>query len=338
VAFPPATRRAGAAGAPAALLVTALVVLAVTACTAAPFTSEAPDDGSQRTRLFGFADRRITESSGLAVSALHDGVVYTHNDSGGGPVLYAIGPDGRTRAALTLRGAKARDWEALAPGGDGVLWVGDIGDNGNGWWQEIRVYRVREPRTLRDADVEWTRYRLRYEDGGRDAEALLADPRTGRLYVVSKQESGAGIYAAPAELRRNGENVLRRVADAPSEVTDGAFLPDGERVVLRGYFSATVYDRRWRELGTLPVPIQPQGESLAAARDGRAVLVGSEGAGADVWQLPLAQATRGGPAPAADAMPAGTPAGTRGHTVAVLGVLAVVLAVTLVLPLLKRKR
>jgi hypothetical protein len=279
--------------------------------------------------LFAYQDPRITESSGLAVSARHDSVVYTHNDSGDRPVLYAVGPDGGTRAVLTLRGTSARDWEALAPGRDGTLWVGDIGDN-RGSWNEIRVYKVDEPRVLRSADVGWTRYRLRYEDGARNAEALLVDPRTGRLYVVSKQDKGASIYAAPLQLRSDGVNVLRRVAGAPAEVTDGAFLPDGSRLVLRGYFSAVVLDRSWRTVTSLTVPLQPQGESLAATRDGTAVLVGSEGRSSQVWRVPLPEApTFGSPvAVPAASPPAASPAAPTqraqrlNHATTVVGVLA----------------
>jgi hypothetical protein len=302
-------------------------------------------DGPEPSRLFSFADERISESSGLAVSALHRGVVYTHNDSGGRPAIFAVGADGRTRAVLTLRGAAARDWEALAPGRDRTLWAGDIGDNG-GRWEEIRVYRVGEPRTLRSGDVSWARFRLRYEDGRHDAETLLVDPRTGQLYVVSKAESGAGVYAAPRDLRTGKVNVLRRVADAPPTVTDGAFLPDGQHVVLRGYGSATVLDRRWRTVTTFGVPLQRQGESLAAVRDGTAVVVGSEGRGSDVWRVPLPVGT-GDSSPAAEAeaaaqatedaapQPAG---GLPGHTKAVIGVLAAVFLLALGTALLPDRR
>jgi hypothetical protein len=315
--------------------VAALAVLAAltVAASAPPPVEEEP--------LFAFQDDRITESSGLAVSALHDGVVYTHNDSGGDPVLFAVGPDGRTRAVLHLRDAKARDWEALAPGPDGTLWVGDIGDNG-AWWDEIWVYRVVEPWTLRDADVEWTRYRLRYADGNRNAEALLVDPRTGRLYVVSKEDSRGGVYVAPPELRTGGVNELRRIADAPAEVTDGAFLPDGGRVVLRGYFSATVFDREWRAVRSLSVPVQRQGESLAATRDGTAVIVGSEGGNEEVWRVPLAEpAALAAPSTAAASEPppsGATASGTSTQTKTVIGVLAGVVVLALAGVLIPRRR
>src|ERR1700754_1858165 len=87
-----------------------------------------PDPGI----AMNLSDPRITESSGLAVSPRHPGILYTHNDSGGSNVIYAIGPDGRTRASLTLSGARNRDWEAISIGRDGAgsaIFVADIGDN-----------------------------------------------------------------------------------------------------------------------------------------------------------------------------------------------------------------
>ena len=228
---------------------------------------------------FRFADDRIIESSGLAVSTLHDGVTYTHNDSGAQPIVYAVGPDGKTEAALTLRGAPDRDWEAIAPGkdpqGHPAIWVGDIGDNITGW-TDIRVMRFREPETLKDGDVPFTTFRFKYADGkSRNAESLLCDPRTNRLYIVSKRTSGdAAVYRAPEKLKTTGFNLLKRVAAAPAEVTDAAFTKDGEHAVLRGYFYAKVVDRDWKIVGTMTPPLQMQGESVAATSDGRAMLFG----------------------------------------------------------------
>ncbi|MEV7907855.1 hypothetical protein AB0P04_40245, partial [Streptomyces anulatus] len=74
------------------------------------WAEEEPD--GQEKPFFTFKDSRITESSGLAVSPTRKDVYYTHNDSSDGPVFFAVGPDGRTRAKFTLQGAVARDWEA----------------------------------------------------------------------------------------------------------------------------------------------------------------------------------------------------------------------------------
>jgi hypothetical protein len=282
-------------------------------CVAAAASAQEVEGAEVAVRL---EDQRIFESSGLALSRRHQAVLWTHNDSGGEPALYAVGSDGRTLATLTLAGAEARDWEAMAAGRDDrgrpALFVGDIGDN-NGVWPEVAVYRVAEPAELRDATVPAARYRLRYADGPHDAEALLVDPRSNRLYVATKEVAGGGLYRAPARLRTGQVNVLRRVARVPPVITDGAWLPDGRAFVLRDYQGAYVYATPGKRVGTFELPLQQQGESLTAAADGRSVLAGSEGVASEVWRVPLpasalakvTPAIRPPPAPATQPAPAG---------------------------------
>jgi len=258
--------------------------------------------------VFRFRDPRIRESSGLAASPTHKGIVYTINDSGDGPHVYAVGMDGRTRATFTIAGATARDWEAIAASvdpatGRGVLWIGDIGDN-LGTWPDISVYRVAEPRSLRDATLRATRYRLRYPDRPRDAEGLMVHPRTGRLYIVSKEFSGS-VYAAPARLRTDRVNVLRRVGPAPMMATDAAYAPDGSSFVIRTYFSASLYRAPGRLITRLTMPPLDQAESITYTRDGTALLTGSEGAHSPVYRVPLPASAR----PKATASP--TPSALR---------------------------
>jgi hypothetical protein len=298
-----------------ALLIAALAVAAVIAFVAVKpgLSGPAGSVPAEPSVLLTIDDTRITESSGLAASVRHPGVLYTHNDSGDRPRIYAVGPDGRTRAALTLRGATARDWEGIAVGrdeaGQPALFVGDIGDNLHGAWPSISVYRVREPATLRDATVPATRYRFRYADGARDAEALLIDPRTNRLYIASKEDDGAGLYQAPARLRSDSVNVLHRVAKVPPTVTDGGFAPAGGGFTLRDYGTAYVYSAIGAKPQTIELPLQLQGESITYTRDGKWLLAGSEGALSEVWQVPLPAATA--PA-AAEPQPAPAP-GNQGE-------------------------
>ncbi|MEV4379465.1 hypothetical protein [Streptosporangium sp. NPDC049644] len=290
---------------PGEVLVRAFAVVGLTAATA--FTGQSAPagggraawaDAGQGTRadgeeriLFRFKDGRIGESSGLAVSPTHEGVYYTHNDSGSGPVFYAVGPKGQTRATFTLRGAEARDWEGMAASvdqktGRGVLWFADIGDNFDGAWPDISVYKVAEPTVLSDAVVPAVRYRFRYEDGGHNAEGVMVNPRTGRLYIVTKQFAGA-VYEAPKRLRTDRVNVLRKVGPAPLMATDAAYAPDGSSFVIRTYFSATVYRAPGEQITRVTMPQLDQAESIAYTRDGRYLLTGSEGKRSPVYQVPL---------------------------------------------------
>ena len=58
----------------------------------------------------------LRESSGLAVSRRQPGVLWSHNDSGDGPNLYAIDLSGRLLATIPVANAAARDWEDIASG------------------------------------------------------------------------------------------------------------------------------------------------------------------------------------------------------------------------------
>ncbi|MEV4106526.1 hypothetical protein [Nonomuraea sp. NPDC049695] len=275
-----------------AAVAAACVLLAVPAQAAA-------DDGGEQ--LFTFKDRRITESSGLAVSPTHEGVYYTHNDSSAAPTFYAVDGKGRTKATFQVRGAQARDWEAMAATkdpatGQGVLWFADIGDNLDGAWPDVSVYRVMEPQTLQDATLPATRYRFRYADGGRNAEGIMINPRTGRLYVVSKEFAGS-VYAAPKKLRTDRTNVLRKVASAPLMATDAAYAPDGSSYVIRTYFSATLYEPSGKTITRVSMPELKQAESIAYTADGKALLTGSEGPRSPVYRVPLPAGTAATPAP-----------------------------------------
>jgi hypothetical protein len=239
-------------------------------------------------------DPTLVESSGLAVSATHPGVLWTHNDGGSVAQVMAVDRQGSTVATVTLAGIDPYDPEALAPGTDdrgrAALYLGDIGDNLRER-PDVSVFRFREPTRLADATVPARWYRFTYPDGPHDAEALLVDA-DGRIMVATKEFAGAALYRAPRRLVTEGQgtNVLTRLADVPSLVTDGAYLPDG-RFVLRTYTSVYLYDRPGHEVARASLPPQPQGESVAA--DGDRLLVGSEGVRSRVLAVPVP-----GPSPA----------------------------------------
>lgn len=249
---------------------------------AAPVASAHATGSKDRPSSFTIEDPRINESSGLAASRAHPGVYWTHNDSDDGPYVYAVdGKTGRTVATVTLRGiGDPRDVEAISVGPDGRVYVADIGDNMGGTWPKVWIYTFPEPGRLADTTVTATQYTVQYADGPRDAEALVVHPKTGRVYLVSKHKQGGGLYAGPARLSTTGSNRFSRIADVDMWVTDGAFSPDGEHLVLRGYFDAALYawhGGKIKKVGEPRMPIQRQGESVTYAPDGGTLMYGTEG-------------------------------------------------------------
>ncbi|WP_239590110.1 WD40 repeat domain-containing protein [Streptomyces aureoverticillatus] len=271
----------------------ATAATAVAVCTALALTAPAARaDDKPGNDGFSIKDPRITESSGLVASRAHPGVYWTHNDQDKGAFLYAVDSrTGKTVATITMTGVGTpRDVEAISMGPDGDLYVGDIGDNLGGKWSFVWVYKLPEPKQLKDQSIRAEQYVVKYSDGPRDAESLMVHPKTGRIYIADKKEDGEGsLYESPppAELSTSRPNIFKRVADIDLWATDGAFSPNGKQLALRGYLGGVTY--KWegpggkiKREGRLSVPLQRQGESLAFSPDGSRLMFGTEGQESDV--------------------------------------------------------
>jgi hypothetical protein len=273
--------------------------------------------------LANLENQSIKESSGIAASRQNSNILWTHNDSGDGPFVYAFDRQGKHRGVWRVAGAKAIDWEDMAVGpgpkrGQSYLYLGDIGDNSKNR-EEILVYRVTEPRITpsdSSSSVKNPRVteitdviRLKYPDGKHDAESLLVHPGSGDLYIITKIRGGsAGVYKLKAPLPLQGVSTLVRVGEVRlADMFVGWFTgadisPDGQRVVLCDYLSAgeliiskrtgIAFDEIWK--GS-PVPIEigdyrgirRQGEAICYSADGRALFATSEGS-----PCPLIELTR----------------------------------------------
>ena len=212
--------------------------------------------------------------------------------------MLAVARDGRLLADVAVSGAEAVDWEDVAvgpgPGGGDALYLADTGDN-DARRADVVVYRVPEPQlgaAPPAANAPATRLALRYPDGPRDAEALLVDPATGALVVVSKSFGGeSGVYVA-ARPSASAVAVLRRRArlslGAGEAVTAGDVSADGRTIALRSYGRAYVWRRRAGETIAQALRRRPcspradlfaegQGEALALSARGGAFYTVPEG-------------------------------------------------------------
>lgn len=257
-------------------------------------------------------DRSVSESSGLAASRRNPGIIWTHNDSGDGPLVYAFDLKGAKKGVWRLAGARARDWEDMAVGpgpkrGVSYLYLGDIGNNERKP-RELVIYRVAEPKVA-TADASSTKVkprltgavetlRLAYPQGAFDAEALLVHPSSGDLYIVTKRssESTSAVFKADAPLRPGPAGKLVRVArlalSSPpfdfiaGKITGGDIAPDGSRLILCDYLqgyelllpSRTNFDAIWKQTpARIKLGTRRQGEAIGYSADGKSILATSEG-------------------------------------------------------------
>lgn len=220
--------------------------------------------------------RRLDEASGLAISRRQPGLLWTHNDSGGKPVVYGLRPGQGVVAELRLRGAPVTDWEDLAAGpcpwddAKPCIYVADIGDN-----LRIRssvivlVFEEPSPRELalpkptgrgkpaRRLDMAWSAVRLSYPGGTRNSEALTVTDG-GDVILVQKDpsaEARVAVFRAPKSVflaglsaGKAGESVLLRpdgrlLLPHGGFVTAAAWLPGGE-LIVRTNGEALFYERQ----------------------------------------------------------------------------------------------
>jgi len=257
-------------------------------------------------------DPALIEASGLVVSPTHDGVIWSHNDSGDTARLFALDTSGRALGQVHLQGVTAIDFEdlAAAPCPDRLracLWVADIGNNSLDR-TDLAIYVVPEP----DVDARTpfgeltvapiARIPIRYDDGLLNAEAFVVLPDASAFYILEKvDEPRARIFVAEGPFTDGGAHVMRSLTTFASpgfgiahgyEVTGADLHTDGTRMAVRLYLGSFEYrlgaGQSWADLGAIqPAQIaagpltERQGEAITYDQAGPGLFTLSEDADRD---------------------------------------------------------
>jgi hypothetical protein len=235
-------------------------------------------------------DRRLSESSGMVQSTADPELAYIVNDSGNAPVVHVVELATGNVVGTARLAAQLVDSEALAIGADERLYVADIGDNA-GERRRVDLYALDQP-GRGSVTVTPQRYPVRYADGPHDAEALVSDVVDGSFHIVTKELFGGDVYRL-GPLAADHVTVARRLDDAaaPGLVTDADVARAGA-VVLRTYTSAYLLAvPGWKLLGSVELPDQRQGETVAVIDGGPVVYVGTEGLPSPLLEVRWPQAT-----------------------------------------------
>ncbi|MDG1483136.1 MAG: PKD domain-containing protein [Myxococcota bacterium] len=274
-----------------------------------------PETGETET-LGSLESASITETSGVVVSALSDGVLWVHNDSGDSARLFAIAESGALLGTYTLD-VSTRDWEDLTVGwnaelGTEALYIGDVGDNATSR-ESLSVVIVPEPVVeLNQAEIsaeltDFSTLTLTYPDGeAHNCETLAYDPRTGSLIIVTKSADGESHVfekSAPHEDGTETELTFLTTLQFGSEpltgsanTTAGDFSPLGDQLLIRTYSDAWMWlrdgseslaDALAGEACDADAPSEDQGEAIAYTPDGSGYITISEGTGSPILLTPL---------------------------------------------------
>ncbi|MEO7996082.1 MAG: hypothetical protein ABI852_01490 [Gemmatimonadaceae bacterium] len=212
----------------------------------------------------------LVESSAAVISPALPDVVFTINDSGNDPVLFAMDTSGNLRGRWKIDGASNKDWEAasrgpctsVAPATTATaycLFIGDVGDNG-AVRKVVTLYQLAEP-LLSDGktagSIAATRLSFRYPDFPHDVEAMyVGADRTTYLITKRPLKDGSGalrrslVFAIPASAWLQRDTVVATLVDSLAivpgssawrSITDASLSSDSRLLAVRTYGQVYVF-------------------------------------------------------------------------------------------------
>lgn len=207
-----------------ALITIAMVVLSIIA------RAELIIREPHRQQRFSIENQNLFESSGLACSTRDSALLWSHNDSGHMPIIYAMDKEGRDRGTFHLDDIENIDWEdmdAFQYQGEHYLLIADTGDNLK-LRLSHRISIIREPKlgmASRSAiSPAWSIF-YQYEDGHNyNVESVAVDVAREKIILLSKQTNPTLVFELPLK-PANDDEIQQAVKIAEfSEVTNPSAL------------------------------------------------------------------------------------------------------------------
>jgi hypothetical protein len=231
----------------------------------------------------------LKEASGLAFSKKNQGFVWTLQDRGNTNSLFLLdAKTGETVAEYSIKGTKNRDWEdieiSVGPElGKSYLYIGDTGDN-NLDYEDYTIYRIEEPKfeeNHRDKTLELEtaldKIVFEYPDKSHDVEALMVDPKSGDIFLVTKRDFFSLLFTLPFPQKIDGLNSAVLAGTFPFRIaTGGSVSEDGTEVLIKTYDMIFYWKRSSDQffsdlLATKPLiaPYQKEEQGEAICFDGK---------------------------------------------------------------------
>ena len=230
---------------------------------------------------YAVSQPKLTEASGIADSKANAGYLWVEQDSGNPPDLDLLQHNGTWLKTIHLANVVNRDWEdiVLSTGpkaGVQYLYIAETGDNLL-VHSDYAIYRLEEPAAATDTVKQIDKIAFFYPDGSHNAEAILVDPDTKDIYIITKVERRSKVYKLTYPYSLTVANKAEEVGILTYNLAvSAAISPSGKDIVVKTYDAIYSYQRNSGEtimqtLGkepvTLPYTAEPQGEAIVFANN-----------------------------------------------------------------------
>ena len=211
------------------------------------------DTTASQQSYFTIENNQIKESSGLACSKQNTALLWTHNDSGHMPVIYAMSDKGEDLGTFFLEDVVSRDWEDMASfkrDGQAYLLVADTGDN----FKIFRAYTLsifKEPELstkVKSALSPLWQVKYRFPDNqSYDVEAVSVDVQRDKVILLTKRTPFAQVYEVPLGKETVSDIVVAEKVGEFNEIvnpTAADMTADGNLLLVLTYGRVHLFDKQ----------------------------------------------------------------------------------------------
>jgi hypothetical protein len=188
----------------------------------------------------------INESSGIVKSRQYPDIFWTHNDSDDSARIFAIRGNGKLVGIVEVVGAKHVDWEDIAMGESGEIYICDIGDNRKNR-DDLAIYLIPEPDPKTDKKISVTRkisfhYQIPRSNNPAHFNAEACFFVFGNLYILTKEHFHTELYRI--DLSKE-EAIAERVSTLAisGRVTGADVTPDGKTLAVLTYLGIHLFEK-----------------------------------------------------------------------------------------------
>lgn len=233
-------------------------------------------------QAFPVSSPQLVEASGIADSKTNPGCLWVEQDSGNPPDIFLMKHNGTVIKTVHLANIVNRDWEDMAvstgpKANTSYVYLAETGDNMQ-VHSDYAIYRFEEPAAAVDTVQQVDTIAFFYPDGSHNTEAMLIDPATKDIYLITKNDSKSMIFKLTYPY---GTGTTANKAELVGTLTfnfatSAAMSPNGADIVVKTYGYIYYYPRNSGETILqalkksplkLPYQVEPQGEAIVFAND-----------------------------------------------------------------------
>lgn len=154
-------------------------------------------------KKYRIEENELKETSGLFYSRLNPNIIWTHNDSGNDPVLFALDRKGILQRQFDVKTKQNFDWEDISGfklGAQSYLLIADTGDNFT-IRNRAALLLIKEPIINGEPNTSVSPDKIIYfrypGNKALNVEAVSVSTKLNKIFLITKSKDDSELYSLP---------------------------------------------------------------------------------------------------------------------------------------------